>query len=263
MEIVTFKNYYFYFLLLIFVDCNSQIIVTYNPDQYQQQAKDSLEARYKTQKLLSAEYMSVDTEDRIIALKYQLNDLSTRSLPIYKIKSSAVKFKPGDCIEKHIGFEHNYLYQYVLVYDNDSLLTYFQVPDINFEINKVELPSLENRYDKADSQEIIYQSLLIKNGFNFSFEKVFENKGSFYFSIFGLDATYSLFEVDENGNLFVITPYQGRVPANEYILKNVGVEFIRELAKGNLNPDVEIKGNDTKTKINKCEIKVIPINYEH
>ncbi|MCV9930888.1 hypothetical protein OIU80_01205 [Flavobacterium sp. LS1R47] len=226
------------------------IKINFDKQKYINIAFDSLKKRYNFQKELYEKELINTNKNESISLKYKFEDLHFYSIPIFKIKKKGPSFCYKNNIECIIDFEGKSIMQNVVVLDvENNILTAIDIPDLNFVLQNDNPMKLEFKLDKLDTEKIIYNSLL---SFPKSYKKLNDilktEETTFIFKIFGIENV--IFEVSKNNNKLYAS-YVGNLGglifsnkvikketkrqhmlANEYILKYIGSEKIKNLAKG-------------------------------
>ncbi|MES2573411.1 MAG: hypothetical protein V4572_00580 [Bacteroidota bacterium] len=232
---------------------DSTINKNYNILNYTKVAKDTIKIIYDKQLKYISDNLNISTLT-FISKSYRLEDLDLYSVPVFKLKNETYnRYDLSQNIEGYIDFEPNYTFQRIYIYTQDTLLNFIQIPDFRFESLKVHDPDEYFPRYKNDRNE----KLMHKFTFSPSYSKQYRSKyindkpsiyqqsinrirksGNFYFMIYGL--TTELFEIDNlTGILYVNDIYfvhgrerNKRLPANEYILKYIGANVIKQLSRG-------------------------------
>lgn len=217
---------------------SSNILINYNKNIYHKIAKDSVKSVYNRQFAYLKTKQDFLNKNEAIALNYKFENLNLKSIPIFRIKRKANLFYNCDsAFENCIEFDEFNKYQEIIILDNKKYLTSYTVPNKLAEIERINNPDDELKFDKITFEMTVLDNFL---AFPDSYSKLTYNlisaSDNFFFKIFGLDGV--LFEVDKNdGFLYARWIWEGKKSekmfANDYILKFEGVTKIKELAKGN------------------------------
>ncbi|MDG3581264.1 hypothetical protein [Galbibacter pacificus] len=162
--------------------------------------------------------LRVEDLSRVLCKNFKLDELHCISLPLFKLKKglNESKIKRQE-MRSYIDFKSSDSLNYILVYKDRELLTYFN-PIINDDV------------DEEEIEERVFESLLIKDGGNLRLVNPVEN--DCYFGIIGLDPIYSLFELTSVNEVYVMNPYYTRMSIEDYLLKIIKIKNLREIIKG-------------------------------
>lgn len=254
MEVIKMK---YLVLLLVSTVSISQIndaskaAINFNVDlnNYNKIAKDSIKEIYNKQR----QFYSKNNENVELAISqnYKWEDLSFYSIPIYRIlREASKKYSCADNIEKYIVFEERNKYQKVLLFYKNKILRDIDVPDFNYEMDRIYNPDyIFQSFYREDKNYYINRLLQYKyEPLITEYIKPLEEKDDFFFMIFGLKDV--LFQIDNKNRILYarsVATYSetiyldgtqsnrdsySKIDANDFIRKYIGENKIRDIANG-------------------------------
>jgi hypothetical protein len=219
-------------------DKTDKVLINYEKNIFLKIATDSIKDIYNKQYTYLKAKQDFLNKNEAISLNYKFEKLNFKSIPIFRIKGKAsLLYNCDSAFENFIEFEEFNKYQETIILDNKNYLTSLTIPNKLAEIERINNPDNELKFDKTTYEMTVLDNFL---AFPDSYAKLTYNlisaSNNFFFKIFGLDGV--LFEVDKNdGFLYARWIWEGKksekMLANDYILKFEGVTKIKELAKGN------------------------------
>lgn len=229
----------------------SKAAINFNVDlnNYNKIAKDSIKEIYNKQR----QFYSKNNENVELAISqnYKWEDLSFYSIPIYRIlREASKKYSCADNIEKYIVFEERNKYQKVLLFYKNKILRDIDVPDFNYEMDRIYNPDyIFQSFYREDKNYYINRLLQYKyEPLITEYIKPLEEKDDFFFMIFGLKDV--LFQIDNKNRILYarsVATYSetiyldgtqsnrdsySKIDANDFIRKYIGENKIRDIANG-------------------------------
>ncbi len=206
----------------------------YDSSVYQKIAQDTIKSMYLNQKKMLKYSNSMG--DDIIALKYNLSDISVEIIPMFRLKRIANEFYTCDKnIENYIEFEEKYKFMSAILLVDNKYIEMQTIPHPYFEMERINNPDFRLKVDRFVYEESILKGFIANEVYLSNIQKdIKKRNNNFFFGIYGLWDV--IFEIDiETGLLFANKYDYGSVlhlPANDYLRKYEGEMKIRELARG-------------------------------
>jgi hypothetical protein len=228
----------------------------YKIAEYAKVAKDTIKMIYEKQaeyllKMYTPKELQEYKTNNYICHKYKLEDLDLYSIPTFKLKKEAfIIYNLNKNIEDFIDFKPDYACQSIYIYKQDTLLRNIEIPNFIYEsLKKHDAGENFSQYNMKKYEKIM-ESFVFSTNYTKAFRDCYLNRelsrynmrinkksGNFYFMIYGL--TSELFEIDKFTGIVYMndigylsrSPHE-RLPANEYILRYIGADVIKQLARG-------------------------------
>jgi len=215
---------------------NDSITVSIDYNKYRKVAYDSVKSIYMNQKRMINDNTFPNPKEAISEL-FKFEELEYTSIPVFKIKKSYKKFNSNSSFENFIDFTANFGFQKIILFNEKSIINYIDIPDFSFELSKMNKSNFRYTYDKFDYENKVLKIFINANNVDVIklIEKIIKTRSkNTFFAIFGLNKL--IFEIDKGTGLLYVNKisYSGnenRVLANDYIMNNVGLKKINDLAK--------------------------------
>ena len=204
--------------------------------KYHKIAEDSLKNIYEKQKEFYSDEINVLNKENAISQKYEINELSFISLPIFKLNKKAKNYNYCEDFSFYIEFKDPLNEQRLMILNSkNEIISLQDLPQFDFKVSSLFPNQRSLKRDKQDYENLVLKQFLdTPSAFPFKLikQQFVERPNNFFFRILGF--RFEIFEIDLNtGELFVNyfgSRREPRLEIKDYLKKYVDKRIIKDIA---------------------------------